>query len=78
MKKHLISLILLMGSFASFASQEVLIGTGEWPPYAGAKLKGFGFLNDVVSTAFTQEGITANLNAFILGKCAANCGNLCG
>ncbi|MDP4983785.1 substrate-binding periplasmic protein [Pseudoalteromonas tunicata] len=62
MRKYLLSLILLIGSFNTFSSQEVLLGSGEWPPYAGKKLKGFGFLNDVVSTAFYQEGITATFD----------------
>ncbi|ACK48629.1 extracellular solute-binding protein family 3 [Shewanella baltica OS223] len=59
MSKFLLFLILTMSAFVSAANQDVLIGSGEWSPYAGAKLKGLGFLNDVVTIAFEQEGITA-------------------
>lgn len=38
------------------ANQSVRIASGEWPPFIGSNLPNYGFVGEIISQAFAQQG----------------------
>jgi len=68
MKKKLFYLPILflfvMFQGYGFTQQEIVISTGEWPPYTSKKMKHFGYSLHIVSKAFETQGYQVTYKFF--------------
>ena len=57
-----ISAVMFTGMFGIglFAADNVKFTTGEWEPYTGQKMEGYGMVTEIVTAACNAEGITAD------------------
>jgi len=55
-KKWLMVMLGMIFNIMSFG-ETVTLTTGEWAPFTGEKIKGYGFANDVVVKSFAKIGI---------------------
>jgi ABC-type amino acid transport substrate-binding protein len=49
-------LILILSAFRLFASNDIVLNTLEWEPYIGSNLPNYGFIGEIVETAFRRKG----------------------
>jgi len=52
--------------------QEVVVTTGEFPPWTSETLEGGGFINQVISAAFTEQGHTVKFEYFPWARAMKN------
>ncbi|MBF0203781.1 MAG: transporter substrate-binding domain-containing protein [Desulfamplus sp.] len=62
MKKLILVIIMLLFSVTIFstlciAKGKIILVTGEWPPYTSEKMKGYGFVTEIVSAIFKEAGL---------------------
>ncbi|BDU51226.1 substrate-binding periplasmic protein [Haliovirga abyssi] len=62
-RRYLVLFMVLVLSVMSFG-ETITLTTGEWEPYTGEKLKGYGFANDVVTRAFAKVGVNVEYKFF--------------
>ncbi len=59
MKKPVLTIFLIILAGKCFPHQTVNITVGEWPPYLSEKMENGGILMEIISEAFSLEGIKA-------------------
>ena len=55
--------------FSAHANKEVIVAYGDYPPWVGKDLKGYGLVNEVVKEAFKRKGYTVKFNHMPWARC---------
>jgi len=51
-------ILLMVSPFARGAGiREVVLATGEWPPYTSEHMKGYGIFTEIVAAVFSEMGV---------------------
>ncbi|QJB55478.1 transporter substrate-binding domain-containing protein [Pseudodesulfovibrio sp. zrk46] len=59
-----ILVLLLLPGLVSAMDREIVVASGEWPPWTGKALPHYGFINHVVEEAFAREGYTVTFEFY--------------
>ncbi|BDU51230.1 substrate-binding periplasmic protein [Haliovirga abyssi] len=62
-RRYLVLLMALVLGVMSFG-ETIKLTNGEWAPFNGAKLKGYGFASDVVTKTFAKVGVDVEYKFF--------------
>jgi polar amino acid transport system substrate-binding protein len=64
-------MLVLIGHF-TYASEKVVVATGDWPPYTGESMKNKGFVSEIVTEVITLMNMDIEIRFYPWRRCYQN------